>query len=340
MTDPCQNRQDREGCEKDRQGRGDCPEAARGDHADLHQDSHEDDRRCDEDHNRGDAGTIRPDPAPASVGDRRRGAGDRSSEDACEHRPHLLTQELVTEIPDEADSDDQHHHQPDLAGIEHIQRPVGAIWENRKDDQGDDHEPHDGGHVGVAEASSESGESRLSVEKHGHRSTDGEPELRRAENQKGPEPKHEEDRDLGRDSRILIARAQLDHVPDDHHRCDGEKSRSHHPPPEHASEERRQSSEQGDQRERPDAGDRALGAFTLHADQQPEPQGDSQPQNDRAQRQLVQRRMSGLPGRRSWPPRCGLKRARGGGGAARTGSRTPPASPRALPASRGVRSHW
>ena len=94
------------------------------DHPYLDQHPNEGDRGRNEDDQGGQpARALRPGRA-FGVGDGGRRAGDESAEDAPRNRTHVSARPLINKVCRNAEPDDQHHHGPDLAGIQHA---VGAV---------------------------------------------------------------------------------------------------------------------------------------------------------------------------------------------------------------------
>ena len=66
-------------------------------------------------------------------------AGNQSAQQAGDADAVARRHQLEQDIAEKADAADQHHHQPDAIGVEHVKRrrTKAAIWQQRQDNGGD-----------------------------------------------------------------------------------------------------------------------------------------------------------------------------------------------------------
>jgi hypothetical protein len=204
-------------------------------------------------------------------------ARDQPSDDSAEHRAGALAHQLVRHVPAQAHRDHQHHHQPDLARVEHVERTVRFIREHRKNDERDECELHDRADVSVADPRGQAVQRRLEMKQDGDAGAHG--DGRRARqlivSEPGARKKHHDDGDFRRDARAVLAVAHQRHVAHEHRGDYAEQRCGDDPPAKLHREHRRHRSRQRDQRECPESREARFLALALQTDEKTQPERDA-----------------------------------------------------------------
>ncbi len=79
------------------------------------------------------------------------GGGGEPCQHAGEHQPGAGTEQAHREVAAKRDARDDHHHQPDLEGVECIERPYLLVGQHRQQYQGDEQKAQGGVKFGFAQ---------------------------------------------------------------------------------------------------------------------------------------------------------------------------------------------
>lgn len=244
---------------------------------DFDGDANEHDRRGHDNDEGRSAHEFRVALALPGVAHGRRGARNQAAEYAAEDRTGPHADDTVRDVSTEADGDDQHHHQPDLEGTQDVVRPVGLVRQQRQDDHGDQHELENRADVGRSEAADELFHPVLHVQQHGRRAAENDRGRGVTADEHRADTEHHESGYLGRLADRRVVHAVLRHpVAGDQKARHPEQPGGDDPAAEIPREQGRDRAEQRDQREGANARELVLVPFALQADEQAEPERDTE----------------------------------------------------------------
>ena len=191
-------------------------------------------------------------------------------EHAAQYRADACSEKLLGHIPGDADPDDQHDHEPDVEGIEHVIGTIGAVGQHRQHDQGNECQTENGAHVRLADPVHEVVHGLFPLQQNRHRTADAHGRSCLLQREQDADPEHDQGSYLGGGSGVILAATQASNIHHHHQGRDGKHSRADKPGGgggESGANQTGHRTENGDQGKGANAGYILLRPFTLQSHQ-------------------------------------------------------------------------